>query len=101
MKFISGDCGSGKTHSLVKQILRTPDNYIVVQGTLHLTQQTAKDLGEVAKLITSVTSKNVHEDIIEFLLNPTHRVLIITDIAFLKIRDMTLLQKWKIYLDDV
>ncbi|MEI9855133.1 hypothetical protein [Enterobacter mori] len=101
MKFISGDCGSGKTHSLVQQILRTPDNYIVVQGTLHLTQQTAKDLGEVAKLITSVTSKNVHEDMIEFLLNPTHRVLIITDIAFLKIRDITLLQKWKIYLDDV
>jgi hypothetical protein len=60
MKFISGDCGSGKTHSLVQQILRTPYNYyIIVQGTLHLTQQTAQDLGSVARLITSTTSKTL------------------------------------------
>ncbi|EKL1437997.1 DEAD/DEAH box helicase family protein [Enterobacter hormaechei] len=100
-KYVSGDCGSGKTYALTQLILRSNDKFLIAQGTLNLTKQTAKDLGNIAKLITMDTSKNVQEDIIDFLLRPTHRVLIITDIAFLQIRDTSLLKNWQIYLDDV
>ena len=106
MKYVSGDCGSGKTYALIQKVLnniKTNPNakYLIVQGTLHLTQQTAQDIGNAAKLITSGTSKNVHSDITDFLLNPSHQVLVCTDIAFLQIRDNSLLKNWKIYLDDV
>ncbi|MDF2784199.1 MAG: hypothetical protein K0S95_734 [Pantoea eucrina] len=100
-KYVSGDCGSGKTYALTQLILKSDEKFIISQGTLNLTKQTAKSLGDLAKLITTDTSRNVQEDIIDFLLNPTHQVLVITDVAFLQIRDASLLKNWRIYLDDV
>lgn len=102
LKYISSDCGSGKTHALIQQILRTDDRYIIVQGTLQLVEQTHRDLGSVSKMITSRScTGSVEKDLHTFLLNPTHRVLIITDKAFMRITDLSLLRQWRIYLDDV
>ncbi|EPE5132624.1 DEAD/DEAH box helicase family protein [Yersinia enterocolitica] len=100
-KFISSDCGSGKTHQLINLMKKTTDNYIVVQGTKSLCAQTHEELDGLAKIITSNQYNNVYNSVIEFLLNPTHRVLIITDTTFLQIKDTTILKNWKIYLDDV
>ncbi|TCW50889.1 hypothetical protein EDC53_102458 [Phytobacter diazotrophicus] len=102
LKYISSDCGSGKTHTLIQQILRTYDRYIIVQGTLQLVEQTHNDLGTVSKIITSKScTESVEKELYEFLLNPTCRVLLITDKSFLRITDLSLLRQWKIYLDDV
>lgn len=102
IKYISADCGAGKTHALIQQIKRTDDRYIVVQGTLQLVEQTHKDLGTISRAITSRScTESVENDLTTFLLNPTHRVLIITDKAFMRITDLSLLRQWKIYLDDV
>lgn len=102
LKYISSDCGSGKTHALLQQIKRTDDRYIIVQGTLQLVEQTHRDLGTISKMITSRScTESVEKDLHTFLLNPTHRVLIITDKAFMHISDLSLLRQWRIYLDDV
>lgn len=102
LKYISADCGAGKTHALIQQILRTDDRYIVVQGTLQLVEQTHNELGTVSKMITSRNcTESVEKDIHKFLLNPTSRVLVITDKAFINIKDLTLLRQWKVFLDDV
>jgi len=102
MKFISSDCGSGKTHALIKQVKQTDDRYIIVQGTLQLLNQTAEELGTICKVISSKNYiESVEKDIHAFLLNPTHRILVITDKAFMRVTDLSLLRQWKIYLDDV
>jgi superfamily II DNA or RNA helicase len=73
LKYISSDCGSGKTHTLIQQIKRTDDRYIIVQGTLQLVEQTHNDLGIVSKMITSRScTESVEKDLHTFLLNPTH-----------------------------
>lgn len=101
--YISADCGAGKTNALIKQIKRTDDRYIVVQGTTKLVEQTTGNIGNVARMITSnnCSGSSVESDVHQFLLNPTHRALVITDKAFLQISDLSLLRNWKIYLDDV
>lgn len=102
LKYISADCGAGKTHALINMIKRSDDFYIVVQGTLQLVEQSHKDLGTISKMITSRScTESVEKDITTFLLNPTHRVLVITDKAFMRITDLSLLRQWRIYLDDV
>ena len=102
-KFISADCGAGKTNALIQQIKRTDDRYIVVQGTTKLVEQTTGNLGNIARMITSnnCSGSSVESDVHQFLLNPTHRALVITDKAFLQVSDLSLLRNWKIYLDDV
>ncbi|MCW2478137.1 hypothetical protein [Candidatus Symbiopectobacterium sp. NZEC135] len=101
INYISADCGAGKTYSLTQMIQRTDDRYIIVQGTLQLVEQTKSTLGEICKVITSKDSDSVENDLHAFLMKPTHRVLIITDKAFTRITDLSLLRQWKIYLDDV
>lgn len=102
LKYISADCGAGKTHALIQQILRTDDRYIIVHGTLQLVEQTHEALGTVSKMITSRScTESVEKDLHTFLLNSTHRALIITDKAFMRITDLSLLRQWRIYLDDV
>lgn len=100
-KYKSSDCGSGKTYSLIQEILKSTEKYLIVQGTLKLCEQTTNELGKIARSITSNNSANVYEELVAFLFNNTHRVLVITDVSFLQIKDVTLLSKWKIYLDDV
>lgn len=101
LKYIQADCGSGKTHSLIEMTKRSSDNFIIVQSTLQLIEQTTKELGAIANVITSTNHSNVINATIEFLMAPTHRVLVLSEKAFLGISDLSLLKDWKIFLDDV
>ncbi|MHA3546025.1 hypothetical protein [Yersinia enterocolitica] len=103
LKYISSDCGSGKTYQLIQKTKNSSDNVIIVQGTQKLCNQTYTDFAdkELVKLLISNEVLNVYDSVVDFLLNPTHRVLIICDITFLQIKDISLLKNWKIYLDDV
>ncbi|WP_323744250.1 hypothetical protein [Pectobacterium carotovorum] len=101
INYISADCGAGKTYALTKMIQRTDDRYIIVQGTLQLVEQTKSTLDTICKVITSKNSDSVENDLHAFLMKPTHRVLVITDKAFMRITDLSLLRQWHIYLDDV
>lgn len=80
---------------------RSDYHFLLVQSELQLLRQSAKTLGDICKVITSETTSNVEEDVNQFLINPTHRILTITERAFLRIQDLALLKNWKIYLDDV
>lgn len=101
LKYISADCGSGKTHALISIAQRSNDKFIIVQSTLQLIEQTTKELGSIATAITSSNHSNVINDTIEFLMKPTHRVLVLSEKAFLGISDLSILRDWKIFLDDV
>ncbi|RBW72877.1 hypothetical protein DQW56_18960 [Klebsiella pneumoniae] len=101
LKYIQGDCGSSKTHKTLEMMERTEHQYLLVQSELQLLHQSSKKLGNICKSITSETTTNVEDDVNQFLMKPTHRILTITERAFLKIQDLNLLKNWKIYLDDV
>lgn len=101
IKYISADCGSGKTHALIEVAKRSDERFIIVQSTLQLIEQTEKGLGSICKVINTNTQSNVLKAVMDFLLNPTHRVLVLSEKAFLGISDLSLLNGWKIFLDDV
>ncbi len=101
LNYIQGDCGSSKTHKILEMMDRTEHQYLLVQSELQLLRQSAKTLGDICNVITSETTSNVEEDVNQFLMNPTHRILAITERAFLKIQDLALLKNWNIILDDV
>jgi len=100
-KFIKSECGSGKTHCVIKLVNATPqDKYIIVQGKIDLLNQTFSTI-KGGKLINAETEPcNVERAINDFLLNSSSRVLGITSKSFFKI-DPSLLVGWKIFLDDV
>ncbi|TFZ49716.1 type III restriction endonuclease subunit R [Serratia proteamaculans] len=101
LKYIQADCGSGKTHSLIEMTKRSNEKFIIVQSTLQLIDQTSKGLSNICTVITSSEHSNVINSTMEFLMNPTSRVLVLSEKAFLGISDISLLKNWKIYLDDV
>ena len=86
---------------MLQVMKRTSENFLLVHSELQLIQQSADALGNICKVISSKTTNNVERTLLEFLKNPTHRILIISERAFLRISDLTLLKKWKIVLDDV
>jgi len=100
LKFVSADCGAGKTRQLINIVNRSDEKFIIVQNTLQLIEQTKKDIPDSTS-ITSSNTKMVNEAVAEFLINPTHRVLLITDKSFLNISDIKLMKGYKIYVDDV
>ncbi|CQI92615.1 Uncharacterised protein [Yersinia rohdei] len=102
-KFVSSDCGSGKTYKLIQKTKASTEKVIIVQGTQKLCNQTYNDFADpiMVKLIISDEVQNVYDSVVDFLLNPSHRVLILCDVTFLQIKDISLLKSWKIYLDDV
>lgn len=103
LKYITADCGAGKTFQLIQQVKSCTEKFIIVQGTQKLCKQTYDDINDssLAKIIISDEVSNVYESVVEFLMNTTHRVLIVCDVTFLQIKDTTLLKNWKIFLDDV
>ncbi|WP_313396495.1 DEAD/DEAH box helicase family protein [Atlantibacter hermannii] len=107
-KYVSAECGSGKTTKLCKmfnEVLNTKGGtakFIIVQNTQALAKQTAKKIDK-SKLIISDSNKrkkNVINTVLDFLKNPTERVLIISDKTFFKV-PVELLTGWQIWLDDV
>ena len=101
LKFSQGDCGSHKTYSMIEMIKRTDIPYLLVHSELQLMKQSAAALGDICTLISSETHSNVEYAVNQFLKEPSHRVLIISERAFLRISDLSLLKNRKTILDDV
>ncbi|BBR57795.1 MULTISPECIES: hypothetical protein [Klebsiella] len=101
LKYISGDCGSAKTYVMIEMIKRTNIPYLVVHSELQLMKQSVAALGDICTVISSETHSNVEEAVNIFLKQPSHRVLIISERAFLRISDLSLVKNRKIMLDDV
>ncbi|AJJ05141.1 hypothetical protein BZ20_1388 [Yersinia pseudotuberculosis] len=99
-KFVSTDCGSGKTFQTIKQINNSNDKYILVQNTIKLLDKTFQAIPDSRLIISTGLTGNVQAEVVQFLLCPTHRVLLITDKTFFKLNP-NLLLGWRIILDDV
>lgn len=99
-KFVSTDCGSGKTFQTIKKINESNDKYILVQYTRKLLEQSFSSIQDSKMIVSTGISSKVLNDVVQFLLHPTNRVLLITDKTFFKL-EPKLLFGWKIILDDV
>ncbi|CFQ83809.1 type III restriction endonuclease subunit R [Yersinia enterocolitica] len=107
-KYVSAECGSGKTTSLcnmINRVLNTKDStekFIIVQNTQKLATDTAKKIGNCKLLISDLIprGKNVINTVLDFLKAPVERVLIISDKTFFRI-PVEMLEGWQIWLDDV
>lgn len=101
-KYVSAECGSGKTTAICNIINNSTARYILVQNTQELIKQTAKKLNDCECIITDTVSKDesVISSVIEFLSSGSNKTLIITDKTFFKI-PRELLSNWNVYIDDV
>lgn len=107
-KYVSAECGSGKTYQLCKNINKvlntkgSTEKFIIVQNTQKLATDTAKNFNNCKLLISDLMprSKNVINEVLDFLKTPVERVLIISDKTFFRI-PTDMLDGWQIWLDDV
>ncbi|WP_320722804.1 type III restriction endonuclease subunit R [Enterobacter sp. 262D3] len=101
-KYVSAECGSGKTTAICKIINNSTEKYILVQNTQELIKQTAKQINNCEYIITDTVSKDesVISSVIEFLSLRSNKTLLITDKTFFKIPP-ELLSDWNVYIDDV
>lgn len=101
-KYVSAECGSGKTTAICNIINNSTEKYILVQNTQELIKQTSKKINNCECIITDTVPKDgsVISSAIEFLSSGSNKTLIITDKTFFKIPP-ELLSNWNIYIDDV
>ncbi|MDU1653543.1 MAG: DEAD/DEAH box helicase family protein [Leclercia adecarboxylata] len=107
-KYVSAECGSGKTTALCKiinNLLNTKgstEKFIIVQNTQKLATDTAKNFDDCKLIISDLMpkGKNVINTVLDFLKMQAERVLIISDKTFFKI-PTDMLKGWQIWLDDV
>ncbi len=101
-KYVSAECGSGKTTAICNIINNSTERYILVQNTQELIKQTAKQLNNCKYIITDTVQKDesVINSVIQFLSSGSNRTLLITDKTFFKI-PVGLLSGWNVYIDDV
>ncbi|MEJ8830892.1 type III restriction endonuclease subunit R [Enterobacter cloacae] len=101
-KYVSAECGSGKTISICNIINGSTEKYILVQNTQELIKQTVKLLNDCECIITDTVLKDgsVISSVIDFLSSESKKTLIITDKTFFKI-PVELLSDRTIYIDDV
>jgi hypothetical protein len=107
-KYVSAECGSGKTTSLCNMINRvlntkgSTEKFIIVQNTQKLATDTSKKFDSSKLLISDLMprGKNVINTVLNFLKAPVERVLIISDKTFFRI-PTDMLTGWQIWLDDV
>ncbi|MFJ5438107.1 type III restriction endonuclease subunit R [Pectobacterium brasiliense] len=99
-KYLSAPCGAGKTTAICKKIEQSNDNYIIVQNTIKLIEQTSKLIADSRMIISDSIDESVLNRTTQFLMSPTNRVLIISDKAFFRL-SIDLLNGWEIVLDDV
>ena len=107
-KYVSAECGSGKTYQLCENINKvintkgSAEKFIIVQNTQKLATDTAKNFNNCKLLISDLMprSKNVINTVLDFLKAPVERVLIISDKTFFRI-PVEMLEGWQIWLDDV
>jgi len=102
LNYIQGDCGSSKTHKILEMMKRSDYQYLLVVSEIQLMKQSANALGDICTVISSEEKdSSVEKKLITFLKKPTHRVLIISERAFLSVSDLSLFNDRKIILDDV
>ncbi|WFN55405.1 type III restriction endonuclease subunit R [Dickeya lacustris] len=101
-KYVSAECGSGKTTAICNIINNSTEKYILVQNTQELIKQTAKKINNCEYIITDTVPKDesVISSVIEYLSSGSNKTLIITDKTFFKI-PRELLSGWNVYIDDV
>lgn len=107
-KYVSAECGSGKTTALCNMINNTlntkgsTEKFIIVQNTQKLATDTSQKITPCKLLISDLmpNSKNVINSVLDFLKAPVERVLIISDKTFFRI-PVEMLEGWQIWLDDV
>lgn len=101
-KYVSAECGSGKTTAICNIINNSTEKYILVQNTQELIKQTAKQINNCEYIITDAVpkDKSVISSVIDFLLSGSNKTLLITDKTFFKI-PRELLSNWNVYIDDV
>ena len=101
-KYVSAECGSGKTTAICKIINNSTEKYLLVQNTQELIKQTAKQINNCEYIITDTVSKDesVISSVIEFLSSGSNKTLLITDKTFFKI-PRELLSNLNVYIDDV
>ncbi|HHL2498241.1 TPA: type III restriction endonuclease subunit R [Yersinia enterocolitica] len=101
-KYVSAECGSGKTTAICNIINNSTEKYIVVQNTQELIKQTAKQINDCEYIITDTVSRegSVVSSVIDFLSSASKKTLIITDKTFFKI-PVELLSDRNVYIDDV
>lgn len=101
-KYVSAECGSGKTTAICNIINNSTEKHIVVQNTQELIRQTEKQLNDCRSIITDTVPKDesVISSVIEFLSSGSNKTLIITDKTFFKIPP-DMLSNWNVYIDDV
>ncbi len=83
-KYVSAECGSGKTTAICNIINNSTERYILVQNTQELIKQTAKQLNNCKYIITDTVQKDesVINSVIQFLSSGSNRTLLITDKTF-------------------
>lgn len=101
-KYVSAECGSGKTTAICNIINNSTEKYLLVQNTQELIKQTAKQINNCEYIITDSVSKDesVISSVIEFLSSGSNKTLLITDKTFFKI-PRELLSNLNVYIDDV
>lgn len=101
-KYVSAECGSGKTTAICNIINNSTEKYLVVQNTQELIKQTAKKINNCMYIITDTVSReeSVISSVINFLSSGCKKTLIITDKTFFKI-PVELLSDRIVYIDDV
>lgn len=100
LKYSNGDCGSGKTRETIKLFNSDDKKSILVQNTLKLMEQSQSYLNDSVMICSSDESDaSVMNRVVEFLQNPTHKVLIISDKTFSGLA-VSLLHGWRTVVDD-
>ena len=101
-KYVSAECGSGKTTAICNLINNSTEKHILVQNTQELIKQTAKQINDCKYIITDSVPRDesVISTVINFLNGSSSSTLLITDKTFFKI-PIELLSGWNVYIDDV
>ncbi|WP_370550824.1 hypothetical protein NMD63_05580 [Edwardsiella tarda] len=103
IKYISAECGAGKTQNIIKEISNsnsTDTKYLLVQNTKKLITETATQFKCSCKVITSEQYDNAFDTCVNYMTSSViDRVTIITDKIFYKL-PIELLKTFKIYVDD-
>ncbi|MGU5759751.1 hypothetical protein [Aeromonas hydrophila] len=99
IKYGNGDCGSGKTRAIIKLFNSDDVKSILVQNTIKLMEQSHGYLNDSVVICSNDTDGIVTDRVVDFLQNPTHKVLIISDKTFSGL-SVSLLHGWRIVVDD-
>jgi len=105
LKYVSADCGSGKTKYITEQANSNNKYNIIVQTTAALIHQTCSHLTDCQYILSGVNSDNTVRDFSEWLRNKPSKNLVITNKTFFRASTQDLEQLSKsnivVHIDDV